>query len=75
MPKRGIGGKTIEAMEGYSSQSGLSLYDACLDADYLPLTSGAKSKISDFAQTIKGFVIDAQGVNVAQLVRDIISRT
>lgn len=75
VPKRGIGGKTIEAMEGYSSQSGLSLYDACLDADYLPLTSGAKSKISDFAQTIKGFVIDAQGVNVAQLVRDIISRT
>ena len=75
VPKRGIGGKTIEAMENYASQSGLSLYDACLDAQFLPLTAGAKAKISDFAATIKQFVISAQGENVAQLVRDIISRT
>ncbi|HIU80545.1 MAG TPA: UvrD-helicase domain-containing protein [Candidatus Coproplasma excrementipullorum] len=75
VPKRGIGGKTIEAMEAYATQSGLSLYDACLDGEYLPLTAGAKSKIQDFANTIKDFVIDAQSVNVAQLVRDIISRT
>ena len=75
VPKRGIGGKTLEAMDAYAAQSGLSLYDACLDAEYLPLTAGAKSKIEDFASTIKDFVIDAQSVNVAQLVRDIISRT
>ena len=75
VPKRGIGGKTIEAMENYASQSGLSLYDACLDAQFLPLTAGAKAKITDFAATIKQFVISAQGENVAQLVRDIISAT
>ena len=75
VPKRGIGGKTLQAMESYSSQSGLSLYDACLDAEYLPLTAGAKSKIEDFANTIKDFVVYSQSENVAQLVRDIISRT
>lgn len=75
VPKRGIGGRTLEAMENYSSQSGLSLYDACLDAQYLPLTAGAKAKIEDFANTIKDFVVFSQSENVAQLVRDIISRT
>lgn len=74
VPKRGIGGKTVEIMENYSAQSSLSLYDACLDAEFLPLTSGAKSKIADFALLIKNFVVDAQSESVAQLVRDIISR-
>ena len=75
VPKRGIGGKTLEAMENYSAQSGLSLYDACLDAQYLPLSAGAKSKIEDFAGVIKDFVVLSQSQSVAQLVRDIISRT
>ncbi len=74
VPKRGIGGKTIEVMENYSSQSGLSLYDACLDADYLTLSAGAKAKLEDFAGLIKDFVVLAQSENVAQLVRAVISR-
>lgn len=75
VPKRGIGGKTLEAMENYSAQSGLSLYDACLDAKYLPVTAGAKSKICDFAAAIRELVVGAQTQSVAQLVRDVISRT
>lgn len=75
VPKRGIGGKTLEIMENYASQSSLSLYDACLDAEFLPLTSGAKSKIEDFSSLIKNFVVAAQSESVAQLVRDIISQT
>lgn len=73
VPKRGIGGKTLEVMENYSNESQLSLYDACLDAQYLPLTTGAKSKIEDFANLIKELVVSAQDESVAQLVRDIIS--
>lgn len=73
VPKRGIGGKTIEVMESYASQSQLSLYDACLDSEFLPLTSGAKSKINDFANLIKELVISSQSQSVAQLVREIIT--
>ncbi|MGN0814684.1 MAG: ATP-dependent helicase [Candidatus Coproplasma sp.] len=75
VPKRGIGGKTVEIMENYSAQSALSLYDACLDAEFLPLTAGAKSKISDFSSLIKNLVVASQSESVAQLVRDIISQT
>jgi DNA helicase-2/ATP-dependent DNA helicase PcrA len=73
VPKRGIGGKTLEVMGDYATSSSLSLYDACLDAEYLPLTAGAKGKITDFANLLKGFVISAQTDSVAQLVRDIIT--
>lgn len=73
VPKRGIGGKTLEVMENYANQAGLSLYDACLDAENLPLTAGAKGKIGDFASLIKGLVISSQEESVAQVVRDIIA--
>lgn len=73
VPKRGIGGKTVEVMEGYAAQSQLSLYDACLDAEFLPLTAGARSKLTDFAALIKGLIVSSQGESVAQLVRDIIA--
>lgn len=73
VPKRGIGGKTLEVMEAYASGGGLSLYDACLDVEELSLTAGAKAKIGDFADLIKGLVVSAQTQSVAQLVREIIT--
>lgn len=73
VPKRGIGGKTLEVMSDYAAQSGLSLYDAVLDCDELPLSSGAKSKIGDFGNLIKNFVISSQSDPVNTLVRNVIS--
>jgi DNA helicase-2/ATP-dependent DNA helicase PcrA len=73
VPKRGIGGRTLEVMDEYAQQNQLSLYDACLDVNGLSLTSGAKTKIADFATLIKSFVVSAQTESVAQLVRDIIA--
>lgn len=73
VPKRGIGGKTIEVMENYAVQSGLSLYDACIDYEELPLTAGTKTKISDFYSLLKSLVISAQTESVAQFVRDVIN--
>lgn len=73
VPKRGIGGKTIEVMYSYARQNGLSLYDACLDCDTLDVSKGTKDKLKDFAALIKDFIVLSHGVPVAQLVRDIIS--
>lgn len=73
VPKRGLGGKTIELIESYAQQTGLSLYDACIDVDQLRLTPGARAKIEGFASLIKNLVITAQSENVAQLVRDVIT--
>ena len=75
VPRRGIGARTIEIMESYSSENELSLYDACIDADDLNITSSARSRISDFAGVIKQLVIEAQTSGVSELVKKIIAST
>lgn len=72
VPKRGIGSKTLDIMNSYAQKAGLSLYDAVIDANELPLAAGTKNKIEDFAELIKSLVIASQEKNVAQLVRDVI---
>jgi DNA helicase-2/ATP-dependent DNA helicase PcrA len=75
VPKRGIGGKTVELMNGYAMESGLSFYDAAVDASLLPIAKSAKDKLTDFANLIKGFIISAQETPVNELVREVIEHT
>ena len=75
VPKRGIGGKTVQTMYEYAQDTGLSLYDACVDCEMLDITRGAKEKIKEFASTIKDLIISAQNTPVAQLVREMIILT
>lgn len=73
VPRRGIGGKTIECMYDYAQSSGLSLYDAALDCAGLPVAKGAKDKLKDFADLIKGFIISSVETPVNNLVREVIA--
>ena len=72
VPRRGIGARTLDVMEQYSADNNLSLYDACIDADELPLNTSTKEKLSGFSELLKGFVIAAQTTDVGSLVRQII---
>lgn len=74
VPKRGVGGRTLEVMDLYARGNGLSLYDACIDVDELPLTQSAKTRLFDFAMLIKNFVIESQGTGIGQLVRTVIEK-
>ncbi|MBD5584647.1 MAG: UvrD-helicase domain-containing protein [Clostridia bacterium] len=73
VPKRGIGGRTVQIMYDYAQETGLSLYDAAVDCEDLPLPRSAKDRIKDFANLIKGFIISAVDTPVAQLVREVIA--
>ncbi len=72
VPKRGIGGKTIEAMYAYAQSSGLSLYDSAVDCEYLPVSRGTKDKLKDFSELIKGFIYSAQDMPVNELIKQVI---
>ncbi|MGN1103670.1 MAG: ATP-dependent helicase [Candidatus Coproplasma sp.] len=72
VPKRGIGGKTLEVMEGYARGNSLSLYDACIDIEDLPLTASAKAKVASFGELIKKFVLVSQTDTLGNLVRTVI---
>ncbi len=72
VPRRGIGGRTVECMYGYAQSTGLSLYDAAVDCENLPLAKGAKDKLKEFSSLIKEFIISSVEKPVNELVREII---
>ncbi len=73
VPRRGIGEKTIAQMYDYANAEGLSLYDAAVDCDKLNINSGAKEKVRDFANLVRGFIISSVETPVNELVREVIS--
>lgn len=67
VPRRGIGEKTIQTLYDYAEREDLSLYDAVLDADVLPLNAGTKQKLRAFGDYIKDLVIRSQELSVDML--------
>lgn len=74
VPKRGIGAKTLEVMEEYAKGNSLSLYDACIDIDDLPLAASAKAKVAQFGKLLKKFVLCSQSDSLTMLVRTVIEQ-
>ena len=74
-PKRGIGDKTVQTLEDYAAQTDLTVYDALLDADELPLSSGAKARLKAFADLLKDLVIQGQALPVSELAHYVVDKT
>lgn len=73
VPRRGIGGKTVEIVNSYAQEEGLSFYYCGLKADELPLPKATAAKLKDFANQIKEFTISALTTPVNSLVREVIT--
>lgn len=74
-PKRGIGAKTVEALQRYAYENELSIYDSLLDLDEIGFTGATRQKLVDFRNLIKNWIIDAQEIPVNDLVKNIIADT
>ena len=73
VPKRGIGAKTVETLEQYAKESGLSVYDAVLEVDTLPLNAGSKQKVRAFGALLKELVLKGMETSADELIRDVIN--
>lgn len=73
VPKRGIGAKTVETLEEYAQKTGLSVYDAVLNADELPLAAGSRQKVRTFGALLKNLVIKGAEEGADELIRDVIN--
>lgn len=73
VPKRGIGAKTVETLEQYANETELSVYDAVLDVDSLPLNAGSKQKVRAFGALLKELVIKGATMSADELIRDVIN--
>ena len=74
-PKRGIGAKTVEALQNYAYENELSVYDSLLDLDEIGFTGATRQKLVDFRDMVKKWIVDSQGLPVNELVKEIIADT
>ena len=73
VPKRGIGAKTVETLEEYAKQNELSVYDAILDVDTLPLNAGSRQKVKSFGALLKNLVLKGMETGADEIIRDVIN--
>ena len=73
VPKRGIGARTVEILEQYAAENDLSVYDAVLDVDDLPLNAGSKQKVRAFGALLKSLVLKGMEAGADEIVRDVIN--
>ena len=74
-PKRGIGAKTVEALQNYAFETELSVYDALLDVDEIGFTGSTRQKLTDFASLVKKWIVESQDMPVNELVKTIVADT
>ena len=74
-PKRGIGARTVEALENYAYETELSVYDALWDLELMSFNAGTRQKLQAFADQVKGWIVDSQDLPVNELVRKIVADT
>ena len=71
-PRRGIGAKTLEILEDYAQKSGISDYEALLEAYNIDVASGARAKLSEFGAQIKSWILASAELSVLDLVKKIV---
>lgn len=74
-PKRGIGAKTVEALQNYAYENEYSVYDSLIDLDIIGFSGATKEKLLAFRTLIKDLVVDSQEMPVNELVKRLVENT
>ena len=74
-PKRGIGAKTVEALQNYASENELTVYDALLDLDEIGFTGATREKLVGFRDLVKKWIIASLDTPINELVKTIVEDT
>ncbi len=75
VPRRGIGDKSIEAILRKCAEEQMSLYEAILDAETLPLGKSAIERIKEFKNLIYNLILSSESMTISQILKEIIVKT
>lgn len=75
VPKRGIGIATIEKVSLFAEDSGMSFFEALLNAEDIPGIKSRGKKLTDFAGVISNFREASEELKISELLEKIISET
>lgn len=56
-PKRGIGDRTVDLLREYARGYGLSVFDAVIEVEGIPMPAGAKAKVVAFRDLMRDLII------------------
>ncbi|MFT8314492.1 MAG: UvrD-helicase domain-containing protein [Clostridium sp.] len=76
VPKRGIGGTTVDKIEKFSNEIEECIYSSLLDIQNIPgLTARNVSAINKFISIINSFVIRKDEIRVSTLIEELLGQT
>lgn len=75
-PKRSIGDTTVEKIQGFANETGDCMYNALLDAEFIPdLSSRAIASVNKFTSLINSFITRVEGMPVSELILAILEES
>lgn len=75
VPKRGIGGTTLERVADYAQMRDIGLYEALELADEIMSLGKSAAKLRPFVKLIQDFRRDSTELTVAELIQEIVDKT
>ena len=76
IPKRGIGGTTLDRIGAYAEAGGISFLDAVMESERIPgLGAAAAKRVAGFASFIKALRSEAGNSSVSDLIRRVVELT
>lgn len=75
VPRRGIGQTTVEKLEAYASERGLSLFEALMESEQAGLSGTARGKVQNFSALMFGLFGEAAEKDVFSLIQTILEQT
>lgn len=75
VPKRNIGGTTVEKLQSYAAAHGMSMYQAIQEVGYMGLPARTTNAIGAFSDLISNFVQQADFLSVTELVEEVLEKT
>ena len=75
VPKRGIGASTVQRVQDYADEKGISFYNALREARDIPGIGRGLSKLSSFVTMIQAFRGKMEFYSLKELIEDILEQT
>ncbi len=75
VPKRGIGLTTIDKVEAYAAEQGISFFDALLQVPFIPELKRAGDKLTSFANFIRSESAHLLSASISEVTKEILEET
>lgn len=75
VPKRGIGATTIQKVQNYADEHGISFYDALRQADQITSIGRSYVKLQPFVNMIQAFRSKLEFYSLSELMEDVLDTT